>query len=165
MAVAAPGVSWIKVVRSGLLAGLAQTAAVYVLSVVLGSAVSDMSTFVGGVLVGPTAAAVGVGRWLFALMALVWAFVYRRTAHALPGTIVQRGLLFGALVWAFSTGLLLPLLSLLVTDGPSPGFFGFGFGGASAALTSLTAHLVYGTVLASTMPTDVRQPVPETGPA
>lgn len=164
MAVEAPGISWIKVVRSGLLAGLAQTAAVYLISAVLGSAVADMSTFVGGVLAGPTSA-VGVGRWLFALMALVWAFVYRRIAHALPGTTVQRGLLFGVLVWAFSAGLLLPLLSMFVTDGPSPGLFGFGFGGATAALTALVAHLVYGTVLASTMRADVRQPTPETGPA
>lgn len=165
MAVSRLGIPWLKVVRGGLMAGLAQTATVYVIAAVFGLSVADVSAFLGGVLVGSSSAAVGVGRWLFALMALVWAFVFRSVGPALPGSTWQRGVLYGALVWAVSTGLLLPLLSSLSVDGPRPGLFGLGFGGAAAAFTSLSAHLVYGAVLAATLRNDERQAMPDPGPA
>lgn len=164
MATTGLGIPWMRVIRGGLMAGLAQTAAVYVITAIFGLAVSDMSAFVGGVLVGSSPAAVAVGRWLFALMALIWAFVYRAVGPALPGPTWQRGLLYGGLVWAFSTAVLLPLLATISTAGPHPGLFGLGFGGASAALTSLAAHLVYGVVLATTLRADERPALPDSGP-
>lgn len=165
MAEARLDMSWMKTIRGGLRAGLAQTAAVYIIATVFGLPVVDMSEFVGAVLVGSSPSVVAVGRWLFALMALVWALAYRVVGPALPGPAWQRGILYGALVWTFSTTILLPLLASISTHGPRPGLFGLGFGGASAMLTALAAHLVYGVVLATTVHADERPAVPESGPA
>lgn len=165
MAVTETGHSALRVAGAGLTAGLAQTAAVYVLAAVFDLTVTDMSAFVGSVLAGPAPAAIAAGRWLFALMAVIWAFLYRRVGPGLPGPAWQRGLLFGGLVWAFSTVALLPLLAAVASSGTRPGLFGLGFGGVPAALTALTAHLVYGVVLALSLRRADEPPVPGPGPA
>lgn len=158
-------VSGLRVIRGGLMAGLAQTAAVYVIAAAFGLPVSGVSQFLGGVLVGASPAAVTVGRWMLAVIALIWAFVFRRIGPSLPGAAWQRGALYGVLVWAFSTGVLFPLLAAVSESAPRPGLFGLGLGGASAAFTALTAHIVYGIVLARAMAADRRPAVPDPGPA
>lgn len=154
-----------NVLSGAILAGLAQTATVYIFAAVFRLRVTGVSEFLGGIFTNDPAAAIRNGRVILAIMALLWGAFYQGIRAQLPRQQYARGIYFGLIVWAASTGLLLPLLTLIQTTGPAPGFFALGFGGLSAALVSLIAHLVYGVVLSLYVEADNEQAVPEPGPA
>lgn len=154
------------VLSGAILAGLAQAATVYIFAALFRLRVTGVSEFLGGIFTNDTAAALRNGRIILAVVALLWGACYQGIRSRLPRQQYVRGITFGLLVWTGSTGLLLPLLTIIQTRGPAPGFFALGFGGLSAALVSLSAHLVYGVILSLYIEADAEQPVvPEPGPA
>lgn len=136
----------ISIFGGALLAGLAQSFTVYLLAVIMQLSVTDFSIFLGSLLT--TGDAVWAGRLVWAVMAILWSMLFLVARQYLPGPPLQQGLLYGLSIWVLSTGILLPLLGTVVGTGiPHPGWFGLGFGGLPAAITSLLAHLSFGGVL------------------
>jgi len=140
-----------RVLAGALMAGLVQSVLVYAVAAAVGLRVGEAASFLGSLAGRDTTTARWVGLSLFWVMALVWGMLYPRLAAFLPGSPGLRGLLYGALVWLVSTGIIWPILGAIPTVGShaaaEPGVLGLGFGGWRAALTSAVAHLGYGWVL------------------
>lgn len=118
-------------------------AAQWLAEVPLGAAVRWLGAILG--LTGSAAAV--AGGVIFAAMAFVWALLYARTLHRLPGEGVARGIVYGAGVWLLSTVLLWPLLAVLHPLAATPGLFALGLAGVKGSVASLLAHALYGAVL------------------
>lgn len=142
---------------SGLIAGIVWIAAVYALAPFFSTQTGAFSRLTGGLLVPPAADGVATAFGLAILLGISvgWALVYRFVRPRLPGRGWVNGAVYGALIWLVGAVLLLPWMYALVNAAggtaslPAPGRFGIGFGGLSSALLALTAHIIYGSVLAA----------------
>lgn len=137
---------------AGALGAAAITAFMYVAGAIAGLVLGDASRFLGSIAGAEGAALPRAGGVVLLVMAFVWAFLFRRVRESLPGSSLMRGVLFGLLVWAVSTGVLWPLLQAWRPASVAPGWFGLGLGGTGAMITSALAHIVYGLVLGRTLP-------------
>jgi len=135
------------VLAAGAAGAAAVTAFMYasrwLAGVPLGSAVRWLGAILG--LEGTAGAAAG-GAVLVA-MAFVWALLYARIGHRLPGEGVVQGVAYGVGVWLLSTVLLWPALALVHPFSVTPGLFALGLAGAKGSVASMLAHGAYGAVI------------------
>ncbi len=132
----------------GLIAGLIATLAISLLMVIRLSAgimpwfnpIELMNLNAQQLLGTPSSAAVGWGIH-FIVGTVIWGLLFVALAPRLPGSYVQRGLLFGTLAWLLVMVTVFPLAG--------SGLFGLGFG-ALIPVSTLIAHWVFGAVLGYT---------------
>jgi hypothetical protein len=144
-------VDFMLVGAGGFLATLVMTTAMYVLAL-LGWGQVDLPIWIVRVFTSDpvTVGEVGVGLHLFIGLAYAWMFGYLvepRLALA-PG---QAGVMFGIGLWMFAQVIGVPVLGVIAGlfhhGAPvSPGWFAAGLG-VSSAVSSLVAHIAYGTAL------------------
>ncbi len=132
-------------------AGLATIFWVYLFATIIRLALGDAALFVGSFMTAAaTEGTLWLGRFILIATALLWGALYPVVRRVLPGEEWQRGLIYGLLVWLVSTTLILPYLALVHPQPgivEEPGMLALGFGGVSALLLSLTAHLLFGVLL------------------
>lgn len=153
-------VSLTYVLVGALLAGMVQSAFVVAAASVLRVPLGRFTLFLGGLFTQDATTAILLGRIAFWAMAFVWGLLFvhfRRFVAEWSRSAVITGLLYGLLIWLVSSGLILPALAGIATRAglsTDPGLFGFGWGGLTAAMIALVAHLLYGWVLAAFLPND-----------
>ena len=137
-----------SVVTAGAAGAAAVTAFMYaarwLAGVPLGAAVRWLGSILG---LGGSAAA-AAGAIVLVIMAFLWALLYGRAGHHLPGEGIVQGIAYGVGVWLLSTVLLWPALALLHPSSGTPGLFALGLAGVRGSVASLLAHGVYGAVIA-----------------
>jgi hypothetical protein len=144
-------VDFMLVAAGGFLATLVMTTAMYVLPLI-GWGQVDLPIWIVRVFTSDpvTVGEVGLGLHLFIGLAYAWVFGYQIEPR-LALAPWQAGIIFGVGLWVFAQVIAVPALGALAgtlhpSTPVSPGWFAAGLG-INSALSSLVAHIAYGTAL------------------